>query len=293
MTARSSTAGRDLGGFTLLGEAETAAGWEVEIAVPADARWFDGHFPGHPILPAVAQLALVDRLLRRFAGPGRLSAVDRFRLPQAVAPGDRLRVALTRPGDGGRVAFTLRRGEDAVSGGAGAWTPGGEPPPAAGAGATAAADAANTAELEPSPAPDPADHLPHRGPALLVRRIVERDAAGIRCDGDVPIASPLAAAGRAPAFAALELAAQAAGLHEILHTAESAAVAPTAPQIGYLVRVRDAAFAADLPTATPVQVRVDREGAAPPLTLYRFHATLAGTEVARGTFATYAVPAVS
>ena len=81
-----------------------AAGWTAEVEVPAGARWFDGHFPSRPILPAVGQLALVDRLLRRLAGPGHTIGLDRFRLPLPVAPGDRLAVALARPDGGGRIS---------------------------------------------------------------------------------------------------------------------------------------------------------------------------------------------
>jgi predicted hotdog family 3-hydroxylacyl-ACP dehydratase len=169
-----------------------------------------------------------------------------------------------------------------VSGGAGAWAPA-----AGGRAATFREPVPTEIETGAGEPPEAAALLPHRGPALLARRVVDRDAAGLVCEGAIPVTSPLAEGGRAPAFAALELAAQAAGLHEILLAGESGAAAP---QIGYLVRVREAVFGGDLPVATPVVVRVDRKGGAPPLTLYRLETTLAGAEIARGTLATYAVP---
>ena len=277
-------AASDLGDFALLGIAATADSWEVKVEVPAGARWFDGHFPGHPILPAVAQLALVDRLLRRLAGPGRTTALDRFRLPLPVAPGDRLAVALARPDAAGRAAFTLRRGTAVVSGGTGEWTPLG-PAPAAGAAPAGVAPATDPAAGATA---EVAGLLPHRGPALLARRIVERDAGGLLCAGTIPPASPLAegADGAFPAFAAVELAAQAAGLHEILRTAGAGGAAPS---LGYLVRIRAAAFAAaDLPAGSPLLARVDREAGAPPLALYRFDVAIAGARIAQSSLGTYA-----
>ena len=195
MMGEGSAAERDLGGirdFTLLGVEASAGGWEIEVEVPAGARWFDGHFPGHPILPAVAQLALVDRLLRRLAGPGRTTGLDRFRLPLPVAPGDRLAVALARPDGGGRVPFNLRRGGAVVSGGTLGWTSLGTAPAAGASPDAAVAEAAVAGGATDDATEEVAGLLPHRGPALLARRIVERDAGGLVCAGTIPAASPLA-----------------------------------------------------------------------------------------------------
>ena len=55
------------------------------------------------------------------------------------------------------------------------------------------------------------------------------------------------------------------------------------------MRVRDAAFAtAGFAAGAPLLARVDREAGAPPLALYRFEVTLAGTPIARGSLGTYA-----
>jgi 3-hydroxyacyl-[acyl-carrier-protein] dehydratase len=101
----------------------TAGGWRVEVGVPAGSRWFEGHFPGHPLLPAVAQLDLVERLLARLAGPGALVAVERLRLPAPVGPGDRLLVELARPGAAGRTAFSITRDGETTCDGTVAWSP--------------------------------------------------------------------------------------------------------------------------------------------------------------------------
>jgi len=81
--------------------------------VSADSPWYDGHFPGHPILPGIAILALVEEAIvaselaegRRvtITGVGRV----RFRLP--VGPDDRMEIRIVREqrGDGWRYPFTV------------------------------------------------------------------------------------------------------------------------------------------------------------------------------------------
>jgi 3-hydroxyacyl-[acyl-carrier-protein] dehydratase len=68
--------------------------------VPADSVWYAGHFPGNPILPGIAVLALVEEAIlaselkekRRvvITGIGRV----RFRLP--VKPEDRMTLKIDR-----------------------------------------------------------------------------------------------------------------------------------------------------------------------------------------------------
>jgi len=68
--------------------------------VPADSVWYAGHFPGNPILPGIAVLALVKEAIlaaelrekRRveITGIGRV----RFRLP--VKPDDRMTLKISR-----------------------------------------------------------------------------------------------------------------------------------------------------------------------------------------------------
>jgi 3-hydroxyacyl-[acyl-carrier-protein] dehydratase len=81
--------------------------------VSVDSPWYDGHFPGHPILPGIAILALVEEAIvaselaegRRvtITGVGRV----RFRLP--VGPDDRMEIRIVREqrGDGWRYPCTV------------------------------------------------------------------------------------------------------------------------------------------------------------------------------------------
>jgi len=80
--------------------AGTAERTTAAAAVPGDSAWYAGHFPGNPILPGIAILALVEEAIittelregRRIAITG-ISRV-RFRLP--VKPDDRMTFEITR-----------------------------------------------------------------------------------------------------------------------------------------------------------------------------------------------------
>ena len=100
---------RDAGGAEIL---------EVSIGVPADLRWFRGHFEGNPVLPAVVQLLEALRLTTAtwpdLAGLRRITRA-KFRAP--IRPSDDLRLGLTRARGAGKVAFEYRRGPEVCSSG--------------------------------------------------------------------------------------------------------------------------------------------------------------------------------
>jgi 3-hydroxymyristoyl/3-hydroxydecanoyl-(acyl carrier protein) dehydratase len=89
-------------------------GWLLAVRIPEASPLFAGHFPGHPILPGVAQLALVTRALHDWRGPGMaVSGVRSLKLRRPVGPGDTLTVRLSA-GDGA-VGFIIERGSEMVS----------------------------------------------------------------------------------------------------------------------------------------------------------------------------------
>lgn len=66
---------------------------QAMVRVPVDSPWFDGHFPGRPVLPGIAQLAMVqDLIAATLPCGGRIAALRRVRFKQAVAPGANLTV---------------------------------------------------------------------------------------------------------------------------------------------------------------------------------------------------------
>ncbi|MGA3114422.1 MAG: hypothetical protein ABSF90_08310 [Syntrophobacteraceae bacterium] len=87
----------------------------AEVHVPADASWFDGHFPGWPVLPGIAQLGMVYELVRHaLDGSVRVVEVSRVRFKQRIAPDDRLTVVAESRTGGGRYAFRISRGDEVV-----------------------------------------------------------------------------------------------------------------------------------------------------------------------------------
>lgn len=106
-----------------LGEHERRQDGELEIHeltlwVPPELRWFRGHFPDNPVLPAVVQLQEVLRLTAsiwpELIAPRRITN-GKFRRP--IHPADSLRLRLERAGEAGTVRFTYSRGSETCSSG--------------------------------------------------------------------------------------------------------------------------------------------------------------------------------
>lgn len=65
----------------------------AETRVGPDSPWFSGHFPNDPLLPGIAQLAMVNDLIRLFY-PGELvlAGVRRIRFKHIIRPDDRIAI---------------------------------------------------------------------------------------------------------------------------------------------------------------------------------------------------------
>lgn len=93
---------------------------EVDVRVPRELFYFRGHFPGHPVLPGVAQLervvlAQISALWPDLGAPRR---VTRLKFKQPIEPGDNLRLRLEHDTDRSKVGFDLRRGDEVCATGA-------------------------------------------------------------------------------------------------------------------------------------------------------------------------------
>lgn len=91
----------------------------AQVDVPESSRWFDGHFPEEPILPGIAQLALVMAVLKKARGPKiAVSRFSRIRFKQPIRPGARLALDIRpKPEDPRGFVFRITCGDDpALSG---------------------------------------------------------------------------------------------------------------------------------------------------------------------------------
>jgi len=246
------------------------------ILVPSGGGYFEGHFPGRPILPGVVELVLVLEALARATGQAAsLQGIAFVRLRQLVLPGDRLELS-ARELDGGRTRIDLKRDGAVVANGELIL---GNP-------SRASEAPRNSPALSMTGLPGIDALLPHRPPMRLVTSIVDDGETGLTCAGRIPAQCALVSNGSAPTLAALELAAQAAATWEALRRWREGGVA--APRVGYLVALRDVTFfAARVPAEQTLTAAVRLEAAAPPLTHYKVEVALGDTPVLRGTIATF------
>jgi 3-hydroxymyristoyl/3-hydroxydecanoyl-(acyl carrier protein) dehydratase len=247
------------------------------VTLAPDSPFFAGHFPGHPILPGIAHLALAAEAL----GGASITEIPALRLRSPVRPGDVLSVKIDGPTDAGAVRFELRRGEEVASNGSlrlGSFPEIPEIP-----------------DMEEMPAPFPpvAALLPHAPPARLVRNVLAVSPEGLTGVAEIPGGSPFAAAGLAPAFLGFEAAAQgAAVLEALLRQDQNDGGGASGPRIGYLVALRGARCAVGtLPVERPFRFAVRLTGSAPPLSIYEVTvAGAGGAEILRGAISTFLPP---
>ncbi len=65
----------------------------ADIHVPSDSAWFDGHFPGEPILPGVAQIGMVLDVIRKARKQDlKITGVRRVRFKRIIRPNDQLKI---------------------------------------------------------------------------------------------------------------------------------------------------------------------------------------------------------
>lgn len=231
------------------------------IRLPGEGSWFEGHFPGNPILPGIAHLALLDR---------PIGSLVSLRLRAPLLPADEIEVEESGPDARGLRHMTIRKAGAEAS--RAAWEDATDP---GGVGPAEERGAEIVGE-------DPTDWLPHRPPILCVERLSLTEGGGAACAVRLPIRGAFVRGDRIPAFFALECAAQSTAALE--GAMRLAGTGSAAPRVGYLVGARDAAFRAPwLPAGARGTVRVALEGHAPPLAVYRFALEAGGREAASGT----------
>lgn len=94
-------------------ESVQAYGVEVGAASP----FFDGHFPGNPLLPAAAILTLVAAAFRAAHPHLPLVGFDAVRFSAPVGPGCRARLTFREPSSGTGSVFELATDDEILASG--------------------------------------------------------------------------------------------------------------------------------------------------------------------------------
>jgi 3-hydroxyacyl-[acyl-carrier-protein] dehydratase len=107
--------------WQLLGNSYRSEAGEIQtsLSIPGDSPWFEGHFPQDPVLPALAQLAMVRDLIRAVVEtPGPVTGFSRVKFKKMIRPGDRLKIfAAAKAGRADAYAFRIEAGRDVVCSG--------------------------------------------------------------------------------------------------------------------------------------------------------------------------------
>jgi 3-hydroxymyristoyl/3-hydroxydecanoyl-(acyl carrier protein) dehydratase len=243
------------------------------IAIPPEAPYFNGHFPGRPIVAGVVLLHLAcDEIVRQTGERIRGISFARFR--HVVGPGDALRLS-TAVRKEHKLRFEFLRADSVV---------------ANGEFILGALDDAPCA-----PAPLNVRHagdanwdalVPQRPPMRFVRWIAAETESGLACGATIPSGCGLTCAGQASAVLALEAAAQTAAAWEALR--RSRGNGGSGPRVGYVVAIRDVTFYVDRIAAdSDFIAEVQLEQVALPMTDYAVQVNAAPGPVLRGRIATF------
>ncbi|HUD71594.1 MAG TPA: hypothetical protein VMQ62_06490 [Dongiaceae bacterium] len=249
----------------------------MRLEIPSSGSLFEGHFPGRPILPAVALLDRTVRALAATGAPEGLRGVANLRLRRPVAPGDRLDLEAAAPGPDGRARFEVRRAAEAVADGVvllgGPFSP-------------IAAGSPTRGRRPADGSPDLDALLPHRPPMRMVESIEAEAEDGLECRARIAAGSAFDSSGTAPALVGLEMAAQTAALFESLRRRRAGG--PAGALLGYLVGARDVQFACTrMPVGESLRATVRLSAIALPLCHYAFEVARPGEVVASGTLSTW------
>ncbi len=90
----------------------------ARVRVRADSPWFAGHFPGFPVLPAIAQMSMLVEMVARASGvPLYLQAASRIKFKRLVLPGSVLTLQAMPGTEPGQYNCRISEGQEEVSSG--------------------------------------------------------------------------------------------------------------------------------------------------------------------------------
>lgn len=95
-----------------------ADGLTLRLKLDAEHRAFAGHFPDHPVLPGVVQLAWVQMLARdAFALQTPVMHLEQIKFRALITPGGEVQLRLRLDAERGKVSFEYRQEDKIVSSG--------------------------------------------------------------------------------------------------------------------------------------------------------------------------------
>ncbi len=99
-------------------EGDGAGHARFRAQIPEDLAWYEGHFPGYPIMAGAVQLHVLVLPALRLAFPsfGEVRAMKKIKFTGRIEPGDEVFVDLVDKGDG-RVRFRIEKGASTCTAG--------------------------------------------------------------------------------------------------------------------------------------------------------------------------------
>jgi 3-hydroxymyristoyl/3-hydroxydecanoyl-(acyl carrier protein) dehydratase len=96
----------------------TIATRQFVLRIPAELCYFEGHFPGHPLLPGVIQITWAAQFGRQyFALPTQFTHLSLVKFMRVIAPGSRVTLTLEFREARKELSFSYRCGEALCSSG--------------------------------------------------------------------------------------------------------------------------------------------------------------------------------
>jgi 3-hydroxymyristoyl/3-hydroxydecanoyl-(acyl carrier protein) dehydratase len=84
-----------------------------EVMTDADSPWYDGHFPGDPVLPGIGQLDMVAELIRHLSGRELVvNGLSRVKFRRRILPGELLVIAAAAGKAENSYSFRITTGKE-------------------------------------------------------------------------------------------------------------------------------------------------------------------------------------
>lgn len=79
----------------------------IALVIPPDLEWFDGHFPGAPVVPGVVQLKwAIEHARRCFAISGAVKGIEVLKFQRVINPHTEVTLTLDYSTPRGQVRFS-------------------------------------------------------------------------------------------------------------------------------------------------------------------------------------------